>query len=322
MNQCMQAADQVGIKQVPWLKRKMTDDQGGPSSKRMSSQGNVEPSAVAAAPHHVPILPRPASSSAEITPAPTPAPPPAPPATGPKKKGRPSRADRAKLRPILPQSIAPRPPVEQNQGTQLASQSSNQSNDQLVHQPVHQPVHQSSNQIATQSNNQLANQSSNQPAIQSNNQLAKQPVNQFAKQSSNQLANQFQTNQTTQGPAVPRTISPQSLDAARLLDMNNYSTSYTGTPGGGTKLEGASPQDEASRPVSPMFHLMRTVLTGWISESWQSQCRSSSEAPDLTCYQAQFLLNLSQELVAMLQEGFTTSLPRLHPCSRGMPTLV
>ncbi|KAH6890498.1 hypothetical protein B0T10DRAFT_321357 [Thelonectria olida] len=175
MNQCMQAADQVGIKQVSWLKRKMTDDHGGPSSKRMSLQGNVEPSSVAPGPHHVPILPRPASSSAEITPAPTPAPPPAPPATGPKKKGRPSRADRAKLRPILPQAIAPRPPVEQNEN----------------------------NQPANQSNAQPANQSSNQ----SNTQLATQPATQPTNQSNNQLA-QFQTNQTA---AVPRTIPPRVM---------------------------------------------------------------------------------------------------------------
>lgn len=55
---------------------------------------------------HVPILPRPAMNGARMSPRPSPP----PPTTAPKKRGRPSRADRAKdLRPQLPQHLAPRP---------------------------------------------------------------------------------------------------------------------------------------------------------------------------------------------------------------------
>ncbi|KAH7159929.1 hypothetical protein B0J13DRAFT_116703 [Dactylonectria estremocensis] len=124
MDQCVQAAHQLGFKHHAWPKRKMSGDQSEPAAKRIALPGNTDPSAMFAgvpstAPTHVAILPRPASNAAEI---PSMIAPQAPPPTVPKKKGRPARADKARFRPILPQHIAPAPapapaprPAEQGQ---------------------------------------------------------------------------------------------------------------------------------------------------------------------------------------------------------------
>ncbi|KAH7143931.1 hypothetical protein EDB81DRAFT_884526 [Dactylonectria macrodidyma] len=128
MDQCVQAADQLGFKHHhAWLKRRMSGDQSEPAAKRIALPGNTEqPAAMFAgvpstAPTHVAILPRPANNTAEI---PSTISPQAPPPTAPKKKGRPARADKARFRPILPQHIAPAPrPVEQSQHSPLSQHS-------------------------------------------------------------------------------------------------------------------------------------------------------------------------------------------------------
>ncbi|KAK0385843.1 hypothetical protein NLU13_7020 [Sarocladium strictum] len=112
--QCMQVADQLTV-HVSQLKRKRsTETASDGSAKRPSLPGGYVSgsgasyhssiSAIASAP--VSIAPRP-SNGHESSPVPSP-PPPAPVA---KKRGRPSRADKAKrdLRPLLPQHIVPRP---------------------------------------------------------------------------------------------------------------------------------------------------------------------------------------------------------------------
>ncbi|KAI5459875.1 hypothetical protein BGZ63DRAFT_259953 [Mariannaea sp. PMI_226] len=129
MSQSMNAADKIGFPHR-WMKRKVADDYGEPGAKRMSLPGTLDPSLAAApAPTHVPILPRPKSGFTD-TPAPSPTPAAATPSPSvPKKKGRPARADRAKLKANLPPTIAPRP-VEQNQSDQPNKQLNNQSNSQ------------------------------------------------------------------------------------------------------------------------------------------------------------------------------------------------
>ncbi|KEY67227.1 hypothetical protein S7711_06696 [Stachybotrys chartarum IBT 7711] len=113
MNQCMQIAEHLAIPST--LKRKPASDWSEPHPKRVATteradqprplRNSMTPSTVAASPGpHIAILPRPGRESLERPP-----PPQIPPL--PKKRGRPSRADKAKrdLRPILPQQIAPRP---------------------------------------------------------------------------------------------------------------------------------------------------------------------------------------------------------------------
>ena len=114
MNQCMQFAEHISVATTS-LKRRPSDDYDHPSKRPAFSD--------------MPEQPRPTSSPGILQPAvpsqtvnysmqarvpngtlESPPPPPAPmPA---KKRGRPSRADKAKrdLRPLLPQHLAPRPP--------------------------------------------------------------------------------------------------------------------------------------------------------------------------------------------------------------------
>ncbi|KAL6414701.1 hypothetical protein AUP68_01233 [Ilyonectria robusta] len=137
MNQCLQAAEHMGFERRAWPKRKMSDDQSEPAAKRIALPGGLEQQVmVAVAPSttstHVAILPRPASSSAEI---PSIIAPPVAPSTAPKKKGRPARADKARFRPILPQHIAPRP-VEQRQHSPHSPHSQHNQNSQQNQTPA------------------------------------------------------------------------------------------------------------------------------------------------------------------------------------------
>lgn len=115
MNQCMQFAEHISIATTP-LKRRPSDDFDHPSkrlafsdlpeqARPTSSPGILQP---ATAPPQAPTFSMQARSlnGALESPPQHPAPPPV------KKRGRPSRADKAKrdLRPLLPQHLAPRPP--------------------------------------------------------------------------------------------------------------------------------------------------------------------------------------------------------------------
>lgn len=113
MNQCMQAADHMGIKQSS-QKRRSSDDLGGHAKRIAFPPAQFEPpgggtSVLSAASSHKPILPRPSS---EVQPLPQSQPHFQAQAPGPKRRGRPPRSERALPRPSLPQ-IAPRP-SEQN----------------------------------------------------------------------------------------------------------------------------------------------------------------------------------------------------------------
>lgn len=111
MNQCIQIAEHHSIPSNS-LKRKQSSDNIDAMPKRRAVSDSFEQHApLLSASPHVSILPRPANGYAEG--------PPSQPAalTPPKKRGRPSRADKAKrdLRPLLPQHpqhLAPRlPPI-------------------------------------------------------------------------------------------------------------------------------------------------------------------------------------------------------------------
>lgn len=110
--QCMQVAEQL-MAQGPQLKRKRSNELDGhpkrptlPGGYVPGSGPNYHSSGPLKAPTPVNIAPRP-SNGHRLSPAPSP-PPPFP---SSRKRGRPSRADKAKrdLRPILPQRIVPRP---------------------------------------------------------------------------------------------------------------------------------------------------------------------------------------------------------------------
>lgn len=120
MNQCMQMAEYLSIPSAS-LKRKPSNEHIDHGSKRRAmSDYLAQPpaptdsfehqAALPTAPPPVAILPRPPNGSAESPPSQ----PPAAAAAVPKKRGRPSRADKAKrdLRPLLPQHLAPRPPPQ------------------------------------------------------------------------------------------------------------------------------------------------------------------------------------------------------------------
>lgn len=229
MSQCIQVTDKFGIKRASWLKRKTSDDQGGPDAKRMASQaasqmqtqGNQEQAPVTVAATHKAILPRPPSNSEESTPAPAPAPPPPAP-TGPKKKGRPARADRAKLHPILPPTIAPRPPAEPS----------------------------------TEANNEPDNQVEKQP--QAKNQASEAPVTQPKKQTRGRgKAKQPAAKQ----PARASTPASQNQEPTDPPPMSNYITTFPSVPPGGFQNDKTGPvQDESAQPVSRTCYLTRTPL--------------------------------------------------------------
>ncbi|TWU72592.1 hypothetical protein ED733_003067 [Metarhizium rileyi] len=110
MNQCMQVVEQMG---GPASKRPSTSSQDAPALKAANS-GVASDMATFSAVHllpsasnvPVPILPRPSNvlDQAQVDTLPTQS------TTQPKKRGRPSRADKAKkdLRPNLPPHLAPR----------------------------------------------------------------------------------------------------------------------------------------------------------------------------------------------------------------------
>ncbi|KAH7326394.1 hypothetical protein B0I35DRAFT_133817 [Stachybotrys elegans] len=130
MNQCVQVAERFGIRSSSSsLKRRLSDsphdypakrmsfsdslDQPRPSPTKMSHPGPTTASS------HVPILPRPPNGFHQGPPPPPPAAP-----VAPRKRGRPSRADKAKrdLRPILPQQPVPLAPASStHHGQQSAS---------------------------------------------------------------------------------------------------------------------------------------------------------------------------------------------------------
>ena len=111
----MQAVDRLAGTSSTLKRKGSTELHGKSSTKRAAAAGSYEPGPSA---HHigiasvtqppVTILPRPANG---FDPAPNPSPP-VPAAAPAKKRGRPSRADKARrdLRPLLPQHLAPRPP--------------------------------------------------------------------------------------------------------------------------------------------------------------------------------------------------------------------
>lgn len=111
MIQCVKAAEDMAI-MSPFMKRNLSNGPTRHGTKRNAPVDDAEEySAVSVLPmpttSHVPIAPRPTNRCPEV-PQPYERPP-------RKKRGRPSRADKAKmdLRPNLPPHLAPRPPLVQ-----------------------------------------------------------------------------------------------------------------------------------------------------------------------------------------------------------------
>ena len=121
MNQCIQVAEHLSIPSTA-IKRKTISAQDDHVAKRRAlsdqpeqtisaSSNTTQYHPAASSPSHVAILPRPANGFHTSLAS-------QPQVTAPRKRGRPSRADKAKrdLRPNLPPQLAPKPPQSPVQG--------------------------------------------------------------------------------------------------------------------------------------------------------------------------------------------------------------